>query len=52
MELLLSKLPDVLSDKQKEYKVQYLLKSLKNSGTISLDSDNSRTASWVLSKKD
>jgi ATP-dependent DNA helicase RecG len=52
MELLLSKLPDVLSDKQKEYKVQYLLKSLKNSGIIHLDSDNSRTASWVLSKKD
>jgi ATP-dependent DNA helicase RecG len=52
MELLLSKLPDVLSEKQKEYKVQYLLKSLKNSGIIRLDSNNSRTASWVLSKKD
>jgi ATP-dependent DNA helicase RecG len=52
MGLLLSKLPDVLSDKQKEYKVQNLLKSLKNSGMIHLDSDNTRTASWVLSKSD
>jgi ATP-dependent DNA helicase RecG len=38
MGLLLSKLPDVLSEKQKEYKVQNLLKSLKNSGAIHLDS--------------
>jgi ATP-dependent DNA helicase RecG len=49
---LLSKLPDVLSDKQKEYKVQNLLKSLKSSGMIHLDSDNTRIASWVLSKSD
>jgi ATP-dependent DNA helicase RecG len=52
MGLLLSKLPDVLSEKQKEYKVQNLLKSLKNSSTIHLDSENPRTASWVLSKTD
>jgi ATP-dependent DNA helicase RecG len=51
MGLLLSKLPDVLSEKQKEYKVQNLLKSLKNSGFIQVDSENSRAASWVLSKK-
>ena len=49
--LLLSKLPDILSKKQKEYKVQYLLKSLKNSSVIELDSNNSRSASWVLSKR-
>jgi ATP-dependent DNA helicase RecG len=52
MGLLLSKLPDVLSEKQKEYKVQNLLKSLKNSGAIHLDSNNPRRASWVLSEKD
>lgn len=52
MGLLLSKLPDVLSEKQKEYKIQYLLKSLKSSGVIQLDSENPRTASWVLSKTD
>jgi ATP-dependent DNA helicase RecG len=42
MGLLLSKLPDVLSEKQKEYKVQNLLKSLKNSGVIKLDSGNKK----------
>jgi ATP-dependent DNA helicase RecG len=52
MGLLLSKLPDVLSEKQKEYKVQNLLKSLKNSGVIETDSDNPRSASWILSKTD
>jgi ATP-dependent DNA helicase RecG len=50
MGLLLSKLPDVLSEKQKESKVQNLLKSLKNSGAIHLDSKNPRAASGVLSK--
>jgi ATP-dependent DNA helicase RecG len=52
MRLLLSKMPDVLSKKQKEHKVQYLLKSLKNNGLIQMDSDSPRTASWVLSQKD
>ncbi|MDR0380851.1 MAG: putative DNA binding domain-containing protein [Oscillospiraceae bacterium] len=52
MALLLSKLPDVLSDRQKEYKVQNLLKSLKRSGDIQLNSDNPRMASWVLRKPD
>jgi hypothetical protein len=47
----LSKLPDVLSEEKKDYKIQNLLKSLKNSGIIRLDSDNPRAASWVLSKK-
>jgi ATP-dependent DNA helicase RecG len=50
--LLLSKLPDVLSEEKKDYKIQNLLKSLKNSGIIRVDSGNLRTASWVLSKKD
>jgi ATP-dependent DNA helicase RecG len=47
MGLLLS---DTLSDKQKEYKVKNLLKSLRGDGVICLDSDNPRTASWVLGK--
>jgi ATP-dependent DNA helicase RecG len=51
MNLLLGKLPDVLGKKQKEYKVKNLLKALKNSGVIQLDSENPRTASWILSKK-
>jgi ATP-dependent DNA helicase RecG len=51
MSLLLSKLPEVLSEKQKEYKIQYLLKTLKNHGVIQMDSENPRAASWILSKK-
>jgi len=51
LDLLLSKLPDVLSKSQKIFKVQNLLKSLKNSGIIEMDSENTRTASWILSKK-
>jgi hypothetical protein len=50
MGLLLSKLPDVLSAKKNEYKIQNLLKSLKTNGVIVLGSKNSRTASCVLSK--
>jgi ATP-dependent DNA helicase RecG len=50
MGLLLSKLPDLLNDKQKENKVKNLLKALKNDGVIQMDSDNPRIASWVLGK--
>lgn len=48
MRLLNPKLPDVLDNKQKEYKIQYLLKALKKDGIIKLDSDNKRTANWIL----
>ena len=48
--LLKDKLPDTMSDKQKLYKVQNLLQSLRKEGVITLDSDNVRTANWVLAE--
>jgi ATP-dependent DNA helicase RecG len=46
--LLWDKLPDVLSDKQKEYKIGNLLASLKKQGVICPDSTNQQRASWIL----
>lgn len=46
--LLWDKLLDVLSDKQKEYKIGNLLASLKKQGVIYLDSSNQQRASWIL----
>jgi len=46
--LLHDKLPDVLTEKQKEYKVSTLLASLKRQGIIKVDSANTRTSSWIL----
>ena len=46
--LLWDKLPDVLSEKQKEYKIGNLLASLKNAGIICADSNNQQRASWIL----
>lgn len=46
--LLWDKLPDVLTDKQKEYKVGNLLASLKNQGIICSDSNNQQKAFWIL----
>ncbi len=48
--LLLSKLPDVLSDQQKEHKVKNLLTSLRKEGAIQLDSPIPQTARWVIKK--
>ena len=48
--LLEDKLPDTMDEKQKEYKVQNLLQSLRKSGVIERDSYNQRTSNWVLSK--
>lgn len=47
--LLWDKLPDILSDSQKEMKIQTLLRSLKNEGIIRRDSENRQSANWVLS---
>lgn len=47
-ELLLNKLPDSLSDKQKENKVVNLLVSLKNQGIIKRDSANQQSGFWIL----
>ena len=46
--LLWAKLPDVLSETQKEYKIGNLLATLKNAGIICADSNNQQRASWIL----
>lgn len=46
--LLWDKLPDVLSETQKEYKIGNLLASLKNAGIICADSNNQQRAFWIL----
>ena len=51
MDLLFSKLPDVLDEKQKENKVRNLLAAMKDTEIINIDSDNRRLANWILVKK-
>ena len=46
--LLWDKLPDVLSETQKEYKIGNLLSSLKTAGIICADSTNQQRACWIL----
>ena len=46
--LLWDKLPDSLSDKQKEYKIGNLLASLKKNNIIDTNSTNQQKSSWVL----
>lgn len=48
--LLMNKLPDVLTEKQKERKITTLLTNLKRSGIIETDSSNQQTSHWVLKK--
>ena len=48
--LLWDKLPEVLSDKQKERKILTLLTYLKRAGKIDTDSDNKQKSSWILIK--
>lgn len=47
-ELLWEKLPEKLSDKQKETKIVSLLTALRKSGIIQTDSPNQQTSHWVL----
>lgn len=47
-ELLWEKLPDVLSDNQKENKIHNLLASMKKQGIIDKDSENQQLSNWVL----
>ncbi len=47
-ELLWDKLPNVLSDVQKENKIHNLLASLKRQGIIGKDSENQQQSNWVL----
>lgn len=47
-ELLMDKLPNVLNEKQKEFKIGNLLASLKREGKIITDSTNHQIANWTL----
>lgn len=47
-DLLWDKLPDALSDTQKENKLRNLLTSLKRAGVIDTDSDNQQKSNWIL----
>lgn len=47
-DLLWDKLPDALSEKQKENKIHNILTALKKSGVIDTDSGNQQKSYWVL----
>lgn len=47
-ELLLDKLPDTLTEKQKEYKIGNLLTAMKRENLIEPNSDNRQISEWVL----
>ena len=47
-DLLWGKLPEVLSDTQKENKMRNLLTSMKKAGIIDTDSDNQQKSNWIL----
>jgi ATP-dependent DNA helicase RecG len=49
--LLWDKLSDVLKDEQKESKIKNLLQSMRRSGVIVPDVENSKKAYWILSVK-
>lgn len=49
-ELLWDKLPDALSEKQKENKIRNLLYSLKQKQIIETDSTNQQKSNWILKK--
>ena len=46
--LLWEKLPDSLSDKQKENEIHNILTEMKKSNIIQLDSDNQQISNWIL----
>ena len=50
VELLREKMSDSLNDKQKTERVKYILSKMKDKGIITLDSNNKRTANWILKK--
>lgn len=47
-ELLWDKLPDVLTEKQKEYKIGNLLAAMKRQEIITTDTSNHQKAYWIL----
>ena len=48
--LIIDKLPESLSDKQKESKVSNLLTSLRIAGVIETDSSNPQLSNWILKR--
>ena len=48
LELLGNKLPDSMTDKQKEAKLKNILNKMQRKGIITTDSDNKRKANWIL----
>lgn len=50
-DLLLDKLPDSLSDKQKKDKVRNLLAALRGAGKIKTDSPNHQKSYWILAEE-
>ena len=48
--LLWDKLPDVLTEKQKERKIMTLLMYLKRTNQIDTDSENKQKSNWILKK--
>lgn len=50
IQLLQEKLPDLLTEKQKEARIKYLLQKMKQEGIIATDSENKRLANWILVK--
>ena len=50
-ELLWDKLPDALSEKQKENQIRNLLYSLKQKQIIETDSTNQQKSNWILKKQ-
>lgn len=47
----MDKLPDVLSDKQREYKIGNLVAVLKKNNIIDTDSTNQQRSYWVLKQQ-
>lgn len=46
--LLSDKLPDTMTNEQKERKILYLLTQLKNKGMITRDADSRKMANWII----
>jgi len=52
LDLLSSKLSDVLNDKQKDNKVRSLIRALQNKNMIERTDDNRRNGAWQLTQQD
>ncbi|MEE0109909.1 MAG: hypothetical protein UEP57_03340 [Oscillospiraceae bacterium] len=48
--LLLDKLPDSMTEKQKKDKIRNLLAALRAAEVIKTDSPNRQTSNWILNK--